>query len=136
MRWNCLLLLIPAFSASLLAQEVPDRSADVPPARNPRVATNGEASAQKADYHFNLNDRPRLRASYDSLERVDRSQRVAIARQQAMPEEARHKIKPAPAELIRAMPPLPQGYVIGFVDGYCVVYDPNTFFVAEAIDLL
>ena len=34
------------------------------------------------------------------------------------------------------LPPPPPGYMMGYFDGYVVVYDPVTYFVADVVDLL
>ena len=47
----------------------------------------------------------------------------------------RDAFEPVPADVVAYLPPAPEGYVFGFVDGYCVVYDPNTFLVIDVIDL-
>jgi hypothetical protein len=43
---------------------------------------------------------------------------------------------PVPPHLLGYLPPPPPGYVIGYFDGYCVVYDPVTFTILSLVDLL
>ena len=45
------------------------------------------------------------------------------------------RIRPVPEAVIRELPPAPAGYAFGYIDGYCVVYDPNTGMIADVIDL-
>jgi hypothetical protein len=45
-------------------------------------------------------------------------------------------ITPAPAAVLGYLPPVPPGYQIGYYDGYVVVYDPVTYFIANVIDLM
>jgi hypothetical protein len=33
------------------------------------------------------------------------------------------------------LPPVPLGYEVGYYDGYCLVYDPNSLLVASVFDL-
>ncbi len=41
-----------------------------------------------------------------------------------------------PSQLYGQLPPFPPGYQAGYFDGYVVVYDPLTYFIADVIDLL
>jgi hypothetical protein len=34
------------------------------------------------------------------------------------------------------LPPPPPGYLVGYYDGYVVVYDPTTYFIANVVDLM
>jgi hypothetical protein len=43
---------------------------------------------------------------------------------------------PVPPHLLGYLPAPPPGYVIGYFDGYCVVYDPVTFTILSFVDLL
>jgi hypothetical protein len=45
-------------------------------------------------------------------------------------------ITPAPAAVLGYLPPVPPGYQIGYYQGYVVVYDPVTYFIANVIDLM
>lgn len=44
--------------------------------------------------------------------------------------------RPVPPHLLAYLPPPPPGYVIGYFDGYTVVYDPVTFEILSFVDLL
>lgn len=52
-----------------------------------------------------------------------------------MPAHRPH-IMPVPVHVLRTLPPPPPGYVIGYYQGYNVVYDPTTYVILTAIDLL
>ena len=99
-----------------------------------KEANRGEAN-KKADYHFRGNEKSKLRASYHNINSVDRSHRVSIAREQVLPVQVRTEIQPVPVDVVSYLPPVPEGYMVGFVDGYCVVYNPNTFIVIDVLDL-
>jgi hypothetical protein len=60
---------------------------------------------------------------------------VSIAREQVLPVQVRTEIQPVPVDVVSYLPPVPEGYMVGFVDGYCVVYNPNTFIVIDVLDL-
>jgi hypothetical protein len=45
-------------------------------------------------------------------------------------------ITPVPAHVYSYLPPPPPGYQMGYYDGYVVVYDPMTYFIANVIDLM
>jgi hypothetical protein len=44
-------------------------------------------------------------------------------------------IRPLPPELIGYLPPVPPGYAMGYYQGYCLIYDPNTLMIISVIDL-
>ncbi len=95
------------------------------------------ADANKhADYHFKSDAKTKLKSRYTNISHVDRSHRVTIVREQAMPVEIRTQIEPVPMDMVSYLGPPPSGYEYGFVDGYCVVYDPTTFIVIDVIDLM
>lgn len=41
------------------------------------------------------------------------------------------RVQPFPAEVERSLPPAPAGYARGYVDGYAVVYQPQTHLVID-----
>lgn len=45
-------------------------------------------------------------------------------------------LSPLPQGLYGELPPPPPGYQMGYYDGYVVVYDPVTFYIAAVIDLM
>jgi hypothetical protein len=102
---------------------------------NHETRGNGSDRDRSAQYHFKGDEKAKLRSSYKGIDRVNRGQRVTIVQQQVLPVEVRTRIEPVPVEVVGYLPPAPEGFAFGFVDGYCVVYDPNTFFVIEVLDL-
>jgi hypothetical protein len=40
-----------------------------------------------------------------------------------------------PVALVRDLPAIPPGCAIGYIDGYCVVYDPGTLEIVDVVDL-
>lgn len=95
----------------------------------------GQASDRdrSAHHQFRPDAKEKLRASYHG--NVDKSHRVTVVQQQVLPVEIRTQIQPVPVDVVSYLGPAPDGFMYGFVDGYCVVYDPNTFFVIDVIDL-
>jgi hypothetical protein len=45
-------------------------------------------------------------------------------------------ITAVPPTVYGYLPPPPPGYQMGYLDGYVVVYDPITYFIANVIDLM
>jgi hypothetical protein len=45
-------------------------------------------------------------------------------------------LTPLPSNVYGYLPPPPMGYNMGYYDGYVVVYDPVSYFIANVIDLL
>jgi len=45
------------------------------------------------------------------------------------------RIQPIPPGLMVYLPPVPPGFEIGYYDGYCLVYDPQTLAIVSVIDL-
>jgi hypothetical protein len=45
------------------------------------------------------------------------------------------RVQPIPSGLMVYLPPVPPGYEIGYYDGYCLVYDPQTLVIVSVIDL-
>jgi uncharacterized protein involved in copper resistance len=107
-----------------------------PGAQDAKRGNGGDEQRDKsAHYQFKGDAKTKLRSSYKNITTVNRSTRVTIVRQQVMPVEIRTQIEPVPVDVVSYLGPPPAGFVFGFVNGYCVVYDPNTFFVIEVIDL-
>lgn len=91
---------------------------------------------RNAHYQFKGDAKAKLRSSYKGASSVNRSQRVTVVRQEVLPVEVQTRIEPVPVDVVGYLGPAPEGFSYGFVDGYCVVYDPMTFFVIDVIDLL
>ena len=90
---------------------------------------------KQAHHEFKSDAKTKLRSSYKNITSVNRTTRVTVVREQVLPVEVRTRIEPVPVDVVSYLGPAPDGFMYGFVDGYCVVYDPNTFFVVDVIDL-
>jgi Ni/Co efflux regulator RcnB len=88
-----------------------------------------------AEYHFRQEDAPKLRQHYKNVEKVDVAHRQTIAAGAQLPADWHRHIRPVPVAVVRELPAPPAGYVFGYYDGYCVVYDPATGLIADVIDL-
>jgi len=127
----------PKSDARRMPQSDQEPAADRDNRGNADAKRGGDEDRDKqAHYSFKGDARTKLRSSYKSITTVNRSSRVTIVRQQVMPVEIRTRIEPVPVDVVSYLGPPPAGFMFGFVDGYCVVYDPNTFFVIEVIDLM
>ena len=76
----------------------------------------------------------KLRQHYASSH-PNHSHTVTVVRQQALPVSVQTMIEPVPVEYVSYLGPAPEGFVYGFVDGYVVLYDPDTFFVVDVMPL-
>lgn len=101
---------------------------------NPRAAQPGRNDTR---YDFRDQDRSRLQQHYRrSLQNVDREHRPQFESGREIPRAYRGYMTPAPAALRAQLPPPPEGYTLGYYQGYTVVYDPTTFVILSVIDLL
>jgi hypothetical protein len=83
------------------------------------------------------NDRDRMRRYYRrNFGYINRSRRPVFVIGGSIPFGDRGYFTPVPPHLLGYLPPPPPGYVIGYFDGYCVVYDPVTFTILSFVDLL
>lgn len=87
------------------------------------------------EYHFRQEDAPKLREHYKDVDRVDVTHRTTIVAGARLPGDWHRRMRPVPVAIVRELAPPPPGYVFGYFDGYCVVYDPNTGLIADVIDL-
>jgi Ni/Co efflux regulator RcnB len=94
-----------------------------------------EQRSARPDYRFRPQDARILREKYPDWNRVDEHSRGHYTAGERMPEGWRSRIQPVPIEAVRELAPPPAHYVFGYVDGYCVAYDPETLFIADGIDL-
>lgn len=102
-----------------------------------RVAQGRQAPRANAHYHFRQQDAAKLRQHYQAqLAHVDRANRPHVVSGGTIPTTYVTYIQPVPQDVIVYVEPPPPGYEIGFLDGYIIVYDPNTFLVLDVIDLL
>jgi Ni/Co efflux regulator RcnB len=91
--------------------------------------------APRAQYHFRQEDAPKLRKNYKNISKVDVHNRGRFVAGEVMPGDWHHRIHPVPQALVAELPPPPPGYLFGYIDGYCVAYDPNTGYIADVVDL-
>ncbi|MCB5190809.1 hypothetical protein LG198_08735 [Methylobacillus arboreus] len=92
---------------------------------------------QNVHYNFRDNDRQRLQTQYQrSLRSLNRDHRPYFQPGYAVLPAYRPYITPVPVHVLQTLPPPPPGYVIGYYQGYNVVYDPTTYIILTTIDLL
>ncbi len=94
-----------------------------------------ERKDEHNQYRFRQEDGHQLRQHYSGIEHVDTHNRPRYVRGERLPEDWRRRMHPVPEAVIRELPPPPPGYVFGYFDGYCVVYDPRTGYIEDVIDL-
>jgi hypothetical protein len=98
---------------------------------------SGRPPSSRPPYHWRPNDRDYLRRYYRrNLVYINRSRRPVFIIGAYIPFGSRGYFTPLPPNLLGYLPPPPPGYVIGYYDGYCVVYDPVTFTILNVVDLL
>jgi outer membrane biosynthesis protein TonB len=92
---------------------------------------------QNVHYSFRSQDKTTLKQHFDTqLRSVNRSNRPHIRVGGFIPQESVTLIEPVPVEVVGLLPPIPEGCVVGFWDGFIVVYYPDDFYVVSYIDLL
>ncbi|MGH8443933.1 MAG: hypothetical protein ACREVL_01645 [Solimonas sp.] len=100
------------------------------------AGNNGRAQG-RGNYEFRQQDRAYLQQHYRrSIGSVDRGHRPQFEAGREIPRAYRGYFTPAPDSLRRRLPPPPDGYTIGYYQGYTVVYDPATFVILSVLDLL
>jgi hypothetical protein len=123
------------------ARPAPNHHAPARPApghaNHARPAQWGHPPAHRSTYQFRSNDRTTLHTYYQSrLGSIDRGNRPVFVIGGYFPYADIDDISPLPPDIYGELPPPPDGYEMGYYDGYIVVYDPVTFYIAEVIDLL
>ena len=92
---------------------------------------------QNVYYQFRDQDRDRLYRQYQrSFQHAHWDRRPDFQPGYVVMPAYRPYITPVPVHILRTLPPPPPGYVIGYYQGYNVVYDPTTYVILTAIDLL
>lgn len=105
-----------------------------PPVRPPQW---GNRPAERPSYSFRPNDRAYLHQHYSSkLARIDSARRIHLVIGGFFPWENIPQVSRLPADVYSYLPPPPKGYRIGYCEGFVVVYDPVTYYIANLIDLL
>ena len=97
----------------------------------------GRPPQNRPSYQFRPNDRSALHRYYASrLRYINRARRPVFSIGGYFPYGDIGYLSSIPAALYGQLPPPPVGYQMGYFDGYVVVYDPLTFFIANVVDLL
>jgi hypothetical protein len=97
----------------------------------------GHRPAKRPSYSFRSNDRAYLHRYYLSrLGSINRANRPHFVVGGFFPYAYISYIQPLPPDVYGYLPPPPPGYSMGYYDGYVVVYDPITYFIANVIDIL
>jgi hypothetical protein len=97
----------------------------------------GHRPSKRPSYSFRPNDRSYLHRYYLSrLGAINRANRPRFVIGGFFPYGYIPYLSPLPPDVYGYLPPPPPGYSMGYYDGYVVVYDPVTYFIANVIDLL
>jgi hypothetical protein len=107
-----------------------------PPVRPGRPPSWGRPPASRPSYGWRPNDRFWLHNYYRrNLGYINLGTRPRFAIGGFFPFAFIPYITAAPPAVYGYLPPPPPGYQIGYYEGYVVVYDPVTYFIANVIDL-
>jgi hypothetical protein len=97
----------------------------------------GRPPQNRPGYNFRPNDSAYLRHYYrNRLVGINRARRPIFRMGGFFPFADIQYLSPLPPAIYGYLPPPPPGYQMGYFDGYVVVYDPLTYFIANVIDLL
>jgi hypothetical protein len=116
-----------------------------PPANSPpangsahgRPPQWGRPPQHRASYSFRSTDRSRLRTYYSPrMGEINRANRPVFNVGGYYPYADIEYLQPVPQDVYGYLPPPPPGYQVAYYDGYVIVYDPITYFIAAVIDLL
>ncbi len=108
-----------------------------PPSRPSRPPQWGRPPQNRPSYNFRPNDRNYLRRYYTrNLGYINRANRPHFLIGGFFPFAYISYLTPLPPQLYGYLPPPPPGYAMGYYDGYVVVYDPITYFIANVVDLM
>jgi hypothetical protein len=112
------------------------------PVTGPRPPANrppqwGRPPQSRPSYHFRPTDSAYLRRYYrNRLISINRARRPIFRIGGFFPFGDIQYLSALPPDVYGYLPPPPPGYQMGYFDGYVVVYDPLTYFIANVIDLL
>jgi hypothetical protein len=123
---------------------LPPRPTPRPPVRPPnrpnrpgRPPSWGRPPVSRPNYGWRPNDRSWLHRYYSrNLLSITLGSRPVFAIGGFFPYAYIPYITPAPPQVYSYLPPPPPGYQIGYYQGYVVVYDPVTYYIANVIDLM
>ena len=108
-----------------------------PPVRPGRPPSWGRPPASRPTYGWRPGDRAWLHRYYArNLGYINLATRPRFAIGGFFPFAYIPYITPVPPHVYSYLPPPPPGYQMGYYDGYVVVYDPVTYFIANVIDLM
>jgi hypothetical protein len=97
----------------------------------------GHRPTQRPSYSFRSNDRSYLHRYYQNrFGAINRANRPRFIIGGFFPFAYIPYIQPLPPDVYGYLPPPPHGYSMGYYQGYVVVYDPITYFIANVIDIL
>jgi len=97
----------------------------------------GHRPPNRPAYHWRPNDRAYLHRYYFSrFGAINRAHRLHLVIGGFFPYAYIPSIQPLPPDVYGYLPPPPPGYSMGYYEGYVVVYDPLTYFIANVIDIL
>jgi hypothetical protein len=97
----------------------------------------GRPPQNRPSYHFRPTDNAYLRRYYrNRLISINRARRPIFTIGGFFPFGDIQYLSALPPDVYGYLPPPPPGYQMGYFDGYVVVYDPLTYFIANVIDLL
>jgi hypothetical protein len=117
----------------------PNPGGNRPPSRpgQGRPPQWGRPPQNRPSYNFRPNNRSYLHNYYRrSLLGINRINRPRFTIGGFFPFAYIPYISPLPPQIYGQLPPPPPGYAMGYYDGYVVVYDPITYFIANVVDLL
>jgi hypothetical protein len=97
----------------------------------------GRPPQNRPSYNFRPNDRSYLHRYYlRSLANINRANRPVFAIGGFFPFAYIPYLTDLPPAVYGYLPPPPPGYSMGYYDGYVVIYDPVSYYIANVIDLL
>jgi hypothetical protein len=97
----------------------------------------GRPPQNRPSYNFRPDNRDYLRRYYaHRLRLINRARRPIFSVGGYFPYADITYLAALPPDVYGQLPPPPPGYQMGYYDGYVVVYDPLTYFIANVIDLL
>jgi hypothetical protein len=107
------------------------------PPRPGRPPQWGRPPAHRPSYGWRPNDRAWLHRYYlRSLASINLATRPHFVVGGFFPYAYIPYITAVPPDVYSYLPPPPPGYQMGYYDGYVVVYDPVSYYIANVIDLL
>lgn len=89
-------------------------------------------------YNFGTREQQQLRQAYDRgnyRREVNARNRPRLTRGGYLPRGWQGRMHPIPPEYVTVIPAPPPGYLLGYFDGYAVVYDPNTGLILQFINV-